>query len=493
MQVLQLQLLNIKVNNKKNKMASTGLLPGVNPYRGGNVAIDFTSKPLQLILQMQQKREAKAEAIDKYYKDYEKSLNSAGLTPEEQKIFTDKLNEVKGFAIKNREKLTNPSKYGYDTQSTVDMGFKELSNYIGGAKQAAGERKAFKTIHDKAIAEGKHVSENYIDIWGNAMKPYGGGYVAPDLTQIKIYDPFDDKKYESNITSNLTPMIMEKEEVVLDPVTNQETGFSKKIKKSILTDDQLQKLGENSLIDFKTKEGTKEWFTELYKDPENIKKVEKRFGEVYKTVNPITGKEVIPTIKSVEDFARAIGIAKVPKERMVSESSPELNNEGKFQEWKRRNNITSANAATNNNALIKALAMQGSQQIFNKAMGGYRTNEVFSDNKSITKLNLPKTIVDPYVDPNAAIGVQKKMKDKGFKYEKSSLTPVFGEDANGKILYAYPKLDDKGNILIGQYDWKNAVDVTYDIQNAVADRTAGSARTSDIIGSGKKPKNKMKD
>jgi hypothetical protein len=60
-------------------MASTGLLAGVNPYRGGNVAIDFTSKPLQVFLQMQQKQQAKAEAIDKYYKDYEKTLNSAGL------------------------------------------------------------------------------------------------------------------------------------------------------------------------------------------------------------------------------------------------------------------------------------------------------------------------------------------------------------------------------------------------------------------------------
>ena len=472
-------------------MASTGLLAGVNPYRGGNVAVDFTSKPLQIFLQMKQKQQANAEAIDKYYKDYEKNLNSAGLTPEEQKIFTNKLNEVKGFAIKNKEKLTNPSKYGYDTQATVDAGFRDLSNFLGGAKQAAGERKAFKTIHDKAIAEGKHVSPNYIEIWDNAMKPFGAGYVAPALDQIRIYDPFNDKKYESNITTNLTPMIMEKEEVIFDPITKQETGFSKKIKKSILADDQVQKLGENSLTDFETNEGTREWFTELYKDPENVKKLNQRFGEVYKTVDPTTGKEIIPTIQNVKDFARAIGISRVPKERIVSESAAELNNEGKFQEWLRRNKITAANAATNNNALIKALALQGSQQIFNKAMGGYRTNEVFSDNKGVTKLNLPRTIVDPYIDKEAALGVQKKLKDKGFKYEKSSLTPVFGEDANGKILYAYPKLDDKGNILTGQYDWKNAVDVTYDIQNTIADKTAGSARTSEIIGGSKKPKNKM--
>ena len=474
-------------------MASTGLLSGVNPYKGGNVAIDFTSKPLQMFLQMQQKQQAKAEAIDKYYKDYEKTLNSAGLTPEEQKIFTNDLNEVKGFAIKNKEQITNPSKYGYEKQAELDYKFRNLSNFLGGAKQAAGERKAFKTIHDKAIAEGKHVSENYLDIWNNAMKPYGGGYVAPAIDQIKIFDPFNDRKYETNITTNLTPMIEEKEEVIFDPTTKQDTGFSKKIKKSILTDDQVQKLAENSLTDFKTNEGTKEWFSELYKDPENVKKVQKRFGEVYKTIDPMTGKEIIPTIQSVEDFARAIGIAKIPKERIVSESAPELNNEGKFQEWKRRNNITAANAASNNNALIKALALQGSQQIFNKAMAGYRTNQVFDDNKSVTILRLPKTIVDPYADPDGAVGYNKKLKDKGIKYEKTKIAPVFGEDANGKILYAYPKFDNKGDIIPNQYDWDKAVDVTYDIQNTVADRTAGSARTSDIIGGAKKAKNKMLD
>ena len=466
-------------------MASTGLLAGVNPYKGGNVAIDFTSKPLQMFLQMQQRQEAKAEAIDKYYKDYEKSLNSAGLTTEEQKIFTDKLNEVKGFAIKNKEKLTNPSKYGYDTQATVDSGFRELSNYLGGAKKKAVTIKAFKDFHDKAIAEGKHVSPNYLEIWNNATKPYGAGYIEPSMDQIKIYDPFNDRKYESNITTNLTPMIEEKEEVIFDPITKQETGFSKKIKKSILTDDQVQKLGDNSLTDFKTNEGTREWFTELYKDPENIKKVNARFGEVYKSVDPMTGKEVIPTIKSVEDFAQAIGIAKVPKERIVSESAAELNNEGKFQEWKRRNNITSKNAASNNNALIKALALQGGQQIFNKAMAGYRTNQVFDDNKSVTILKFPKTIVDDYVDKDAALGFNKKLKDKGLKYEKTVLTPVFGEDADGNIFYAFPKIDDKGKIVDGQYDWKNAINVTYDIKNTVSDKTSGSARTSDIIGAKK--------
>lgn len=472
-------------------MASTGLLAGVNPYRSGNVVVDFTSKPIQVMMQMQQQQNAKAEAIDKYYRDYEKSLNSAGLTPEEQKIFTTRLNEVKGFAIKNKEKVNNPAKYGYDAQAELDSGFKQLSIYLDGAKKAGGERKAFKAIHDKAIAEGKHVSSNYLDIWGNAMKPFGEGYVPPALDQIKIYDPFNEKKYESNIITNIKPTEIDKEEVIIDPMTKANTGFSKTIKKSIYGDDQFQKLGENSLTDFKTNEGTREWFTELYKDPENVKKLNQRFGEVYKSVDPATGKEIIPTIQNVEDFARAVGIAKVKKENILSESVPKLNNEGEYREWLKKHNITAKDARANTNAFIKGLAMQGSQQIFNRAMAGYRTNQEFSDNKAVKKLNLPKNVVDVYVDEDAAIGVQKKLKDKGFKYEKTKLTPVFGEDANGDIFYAYPKFNDKGAIVPGQYDWNNAVNVTLDIQNTVSDKTAGSARTSEIIGGAKKPKNKM--
>ena len=77
-------------------MASTGLL-GVNPYRGGNVAIDFTSKPLQLAINLKQKEQAKAEAVDKYFKDWEKSINPAGLSKAEVDIFAKKLKEVQEF------------------------------------------------------------------------------------------------------------------------------------------------------------------------------------------------------------------------------------------------------------------------------------------------------------------------------------------------------------------------------------------------------------
>ena len=54
-------------------MASTGLL-GFNPY-GKGVAIDISSKPVNLAIQLKQRDIAKIDALDKYFMDYERSIN----------------------------------------------------------------------------------------------------------------------------------------------------------------------------------------------------------------------------------------------------------------------------------------------------------------------------------------------------------------------------------------------------------------------------------
>jgi hypothetical protein len=376
-------------------MASTGLLSGVNPYSGGgDIAVDITSKPLQYVLMEKAKQDAKAEAIDKYYKDYEKSLNTAGLTPEEVKIFTQKLNEVKGYGIKNKDQINYPSKYGYDAQSTLDAGFRNLSNYLGEAKQAAGERKAFKSLHDSQIAQGKHVSGNYLDVWHNAMLPVGGGYVAPDISQIKYFDPFNDAKFTKNVTYGVKPMEKIEEETIYSP-TKIDTGFNKKTKYHILPITEAQKLGDQGGAEFETSDGAREFFNTLYQDKKLVNNLNQRFGQVYKTIDPTTGKEVVPQIQTVKDFAKAYAISKMP-EKAILASENILNNEGKFREWKRKDNITGERSTANSNKILKALELQGDQEIFNNAMNEYRTNTKFEDNPTITKVNFPKEIQDKY-------------------------------------------------------------------------------------------------
>ena len=471
-------------------MASTGLLTNINPYRSGNVAVDFTSKPLQQFLLKQQKEEAKVEALQKYYKDVEKSLNSAGLSQEEVNILRKKIDAAKGYAIKFSDKVYRPSSDGYEAQSTLDSLWRDASDYIQGAKEERANTKATLEELDKERARGKHVRGDE-EMVKSALLPYGDpNHRRASLRGVQIFDPHNEDKYTKSITEGVNPIIQEDTQTIFDTATKLDTGFDKKVKKAILNNDEAKKLANNGLIAYKTVPGTTEHIDDLFKDKDYVKQFSDRYGEVFKEIDPVTNKVTKPEIKTVEDFAKAYALKKMDPERIVSEEKGILNREGKFQEWKKRNNITAKNAADNTNAYIKALAMQGSQQIFNKAMEGYRTNEQFADNKELKKLNLPSTIVDNYVDKDFAVGLQAAKKKAGLKYEKSVLKPAFAENANGEIFYVFPKVDDKGKILDGQYDWKHAVNVTYDIRNTVSEGTAGSARTSSIIG-GNNPKNDM--
>lgn len=461
-------------------MASTGLL-GINPYRGGNVAIDITSKPTQLAINLMQKQQAKAEAVDKYFKDWEKTLNPVGLSKGELDVFAQKLKDVQSFGIKNKQAITNPSKYGYDAQSNLMAGFKDLQSYIEESKQATAERKAFKDVINQSIKAGKHVSDNYIDVLNNAMLPVGAGYVPPDLSQVDIYDPYDEVKFTSSVIKNVKPKEIEQNIPQLDD-KKQDTGYSQKIKKNIFTTDSQKALGDNAYYNFKSDKGTQEYFTELFNaDKETVNKLNPIFEEVYKQ-----------KIQTPADLARAYGIAKVPKEEITFEGDLELNDKGKFAEWMKKEKIRAQNDLNSSTAMARILATEGTRNILNQTIGNYRSGKVFSDNNTLQVLNVPVTLVKDYVkEVDMPVGVQKTLKDKGFEYKENiiKLEPVLGEDKDGSIFLAYPKFDDKGKQ--AGYDWSNKTNVTNEIKGKII--SGNPTRTVEVLGGGlKKPINKMK-
>ena len=237
-------------------MAATGLL-GINPYFKG-VNID-TSKPINLAIQLQQKEQAKAEALEKYFMDYEKSINPKGLGRGEGDVFAKKYNEIRQYWMKNREAILHPTKYGYDAQSTYTAGLKDALGYIEQAKQATAERKAFVDYINKQKASGKHISDNYLDIMNNAMKPVEAGYVAPDFTQIKIYDPHDPVKFGQKLDTLLkrTEGVPTKEFL-----PGSKTEYQWVTPKSI-NKDEAKALAYSELQD----DGYKEYLLNIQKDP----------------------------------------------------------------------------------------------------------------------------------------------------------------------------------------------------------------------------------
>lgn len=460
-------------------MASTGLL-GINPYRGGNVAIDITSKPTQLAINLMQKQQAKAEAVEKYFKDYEKSLNPAGLGRGEVDVFAKKLKQVQEFGLKNKQAINNPSKYGYDAQSELMAGFKDLQSYIEESKKATAERKALVDFYNQNIKSGKRVSDSYIDIYKNAMNNVGEGYVTPDYSKIEVYDPYDEVKFTSSVIKNVKPKEIEQNIPQLDD-KKQDTGYSQKIKKNIFTTDSQKTLGDNAYYNFKSDKGTQEYFTELFNaDKETVNKLNPIFEEVYKQ-----------KIQTPADLARAYGIAKVPKEEITFEGDLELNDKGKFAEWMKKEKIRAQNDLNSSTAMAKILATEGTRNILNQTIGNYRSGKVFSDNNTLQVLNVPVTLVKDYVkEVDMPVGVQKTLKDKGFEYKENiiKLEPVLGEDKDGSIFLAYPIFDDKGKQ--AGYDWSNKINVTNEIKGKII--SGNPTRTVEVLGGLKTPKNRMK-
>lgn len=174
-------------------MASTGLLLGVNPYRGGNVAVDFTSKPVNLFIQLKQKEEAKREALDKYLMDYEKTLNTNGMRQQDQNAFLSKLGEAKQYYLQNRDKILNPAKYGAEYQSTYYAGLRNAQSLIGQSKQAAAGDKI--TTQHFIAQKNLNAPDGYIEAVEASHFPITDPrYRQLDVTQYKFYkshDPFE--------------------------------------------------------------------------------------------------------------------------------------------------------------------------------------------------------------------------------------------------------------------------------------------------------------
>lgn len=248
-------------------MADTGLL-GFNPY-GKATVLDFSSKPVQVAIQLQQKEAAKKEALDKYFMDYEKSINPAGMRGQDQDVFLSKLGEAKSYYLKNRDKILNPAKYGAEAQSQYMAMLKGSQSLIEQSKQAAGEEKAFKTYMDQIHKSGKSYDHDQLSqILNQSRKAIGQGYVAPDAMLIDVYDPYDHMKMQSKLNSLKTISGTPKKEFI------SKTEYYWKTPENI-DENQLKNLAYNEVKD----RGYRDFLNEIVKDTAHYNQL----NDVYKS------------------------------------------------------------------------------------------------------------------------------------------------------------------------------------------------------------------
>ena len=294
-------------------MAATGLL-GINPYFKG-VSID-TSKPVNLAIQLEQKNQAKREALDKYFMDYEKSINPAGMRSQDQDIVLKKLNQNKQFYLQNRDRILNPTKYGAEAQSQYMAGFKDILADISKSKQASAEDKVAMNFYQKAKTSNLDIPDGFMEAIQQSQKPIYAGYKPVDLFQFDFNKKHNEAEFTKNVWGGLTLPTKELP-------TKLPTGEVKYTKTSFLTPDIAETVAINAINEYRTKPGSTKNFNNLMKDANIFSAAEREFGEAFKYTDPKTKKVVKPKIETPEQFVAGYALLKKPT-GALSESKAEF-------------------------------------------------------------------------------------------------------------------------------------------------------------------------
>ena len=191
-------------------MAATGLITGINPYEGGNVPLDFSSKPTQIAIENIQRQHAQADATQKYFREYEKQLNPAGLSKDDIDEFNKQMLDAKSYGMKNMQNINNPQNDGYEAYSTLQQKFKNAQSLIDLGKQKTANLKNTNDFIEQVKRSGKHLSPNFMDMYNAATLPVNNEkYQAFNPALVDVYDQFnlpkESKDVFSKVDLNKTP------------------------------------------------------------------------------------------------------------------------------------------------------------------------------------------------------------------------------------------------------------------------------------------------
>ena len=185
-------------------MAATGLITGINPYEGGNVPLDFSSKPTQIAIENIQRQHAQADATQKYFREYEKQLNPAGLSKDDIDEFNKQMLDAKSYGMKNMQNINNPQNDGYEAYSTLQQKFKNAQSLIDLGKQKTANLKNTNDFIEQVKRSGKHLSPNFMDMYKAATLPVTNEkYQAFNPALVDVYDQFDLPKESKDVFSKV--------------------------------------------------------------------------------------------------------------------------------------------------------------------------------------------------------------------------------------------------------------------------------------------------
>ena len=354
-------------------MAATGLL-GINPYQKG-VAIDISSKPVNLAMQLHQHEEAKKEALDKYFMDYEKSINPAGMRGQDQDVFLNGLGEAKQYYLQNNKEILNPAKYGAEKQSEYMAKLKKAQSIIDQSKQAAANEKVDREHYYQAQKEGLDVPDGYLQDVERSHLPLNHPQYQPlDAYKYNFTKPFDEGAFSKTLTYGLTPSI--NKELSSEKPDNK--GFINRTTTYEFNPLDKEQIKNRAELSYGHVPGVTNLTNKLIKSGEYLN-YQKQFGELYPGQNIATAKP--------QQITAAVGLSITPHGKTIND---QVRDE---QYWINQHLKASKNLAS----YRKDLGLEGTEtDPIDSYLQQSRSGITFGGDtgKDIEKVNLPSKITN---------------------------------------------------------------------------------------------------
>ena len=411
-------------------MAATGLL-GVNPYYKGT-ELDV-SKPVNLAIQLHQKEEAKKEALDKYFMDYEKSLNPAGMRQQDQDVFLRKLQENKAYYLKNRDKILNPSRYGAEAQSEYMSNFKGILSDIDRSKQLAANGKVIATAVMDAKKNNRTIPSDVTDaIYNNELSMGDSRHQAFDPVNFDAYDKHDPFKYQQGIYSRIKPSESMPERIY--------DSKNKEIVYKTVNDISNKSFGEIQNI----------VSSELQKDRglvDNVKAIardQNKLNQLAQVYKDFSGKQMNPN--SMQDVATAYTLALKPEAQVKYTTPREDANYRRLQglydqeamvDYRENKRLGDVHKGNYNNLVdLVEQAKQTPKSIFNK-----ETNQ----NETWYQVPMTKAVQSQFTTSEKVPVKNNKGEEVGQKVIQKEVDNVLYNPRTKQWIGYYQNLDANGN------------------------------------------------
>lgn len=278
-------------------MATRNIPAPSNPYASGAVVFDSTPYT-EFYIKEQQKEQAKDEALDRYFQDWDKSINPAGMRNVDTQDFLNLINENKGFYFKNKAAIKNPA---LDNGAAYNEWFarnKSALGLVAQSKDVASKEEQINRAIIQAKQKGLPITDRVVgdlEFFRQPIKSKNWRDFNPDNLDFQP-KPFDPIRFTKDIFGDI-----KFDERLQSETKVPETKTIRRVYETAMPEQALSSVYSRAASSYKTSPSVKEFVDMTIQNPVEYKKLNELFTSKYKR-----------PIESSEDAAAAIALSFSP-------------------------------------------------------------------------------------------------------------------------------------------------------------------------------------